>query len=39
MKGGTSHWTDLSCQGIKLVVERHGSGTIERELALADDAH
>src|SRR5471030_1001861 len=36
---GSSNWTDLSCQRIKLVGKRHGIGAIDRELALPDHVH
>src|SRR5471030_3191381 len=36
---GSSNWTDLSCQRIKLVGERHRIGAIDRVLALANHVH
>src|SRR5471032_3215875 len=36
---GVSNWTDLCCQRIKLVGERHRIGAIDRELTLADHVH
>src|SRR5471032_2111615 len=36
---GALNWTDLCCQRIKLVGERHRIGAIDRELALADHVH
>src|SRR5471032_1972297 len=36
---GDSNWTDLCCQRIKLVGERHRIGAIDLELALADHVH
>jgi|GEM_PF-4862078 hypothetical protein len=34
-----SNWTDLSCQRIKLIGERHHHCVIHCELALADHVH
>jgi hypothetical protein len=32
-------WTDFPCERIKLLGERHGSGAIDSELALANHVH
>ena len=32
-------WTDLSCQGVKLISERHRDGSVNDELALPNHMH